>query len=179
MKKPLLLFLSIILFFTVQSCVEEGCTDENALNYNEIAKEDDGSCVYCREVETDTIASRRDTIVENRFGTSLFGDSVLTLRFLQTQSFNSITNCPDSANACRVEIYFKNNTEFEMVNFGFTIDVFAPAISRNYFVSDVSLSPDQDSLIVVDNNFSFDPLFCPSVEEAGLSVSIISGIYIP
>ena len=178
MKKSLFLFLSIIFIFTVQSCVEEGCTDENALNYNEIAKEDDGSCVYCRDTETDTIFFRRDTIIENRFGTSLFEDSVITMRILQTQSFNPISNCPDSTDACRLQLFFRNNTEFEMVNFAFNINVFGP-ISENYFVSDVNLSPDQDSLLVVDNNLFFDPLFCPSLEQSSISVSISSGIYLP
>ena len=30
----------------VVSCKKEGCTDENAINYQESAKKDDGSCVY-------------------------------------------------------------------------------------------------------------------------------------
>ena len=30
----------------VSSCKKEGCTDENALNYNDKAKKDNGTCVY-------------------------------------------------------------------------------------------------------------------------------------
>ena len=40
---PLLLF-SLSVVFT--SCKKEGCTDPAALNYNDDAKKDDGSCIY-------------------------------------------------------------------------------------------------------------------------------------
>lgn len=36
----------LIIGFAVTSCKKEGCTDENALNYNKKAKKDDGSCTY-------------------------------------------------------------------------------------------------------------------------------------
>ena len=44
MKKSLLLLsLGVI---TLASCKKEGCTDPDALNYNEEAKKDDGTCTY-------------------------------------------------------------------------------------------------------------------------------------
>jgi hypothetical protein len=51
MKNVLFLALaaSTILF---SSCKKEGCTDSNAVNYNEKAKKDDGSCTYLSAEES-------------------------------------------------------------------------------------------------------------------------------
>ena len=43
MKK--LLFIAFIAIITI-ACKKEGCTDQNATNYNADAKKDDGSCMY-------------------------------------------------------------------------------------------------------------------------------------
>jgi len=40
------LLLSGLVLFAATSCKKEGCTDANASNYSEKAKEDDGSCTY-------------------------------------------------------------------------------------------------------------------------------------
>jgi|GEM_PF-336918 len=48
MKKTFLL-LAITLFIggiSFQSCIKEGCTDSDAINYDEYATDDDGSCIY-------------------------------------------------------------------------------------------------------------------------------------
>jgi hypothetical protein len=48
MNKTILLF-GLILFagtFGMQSCIIEGCTDEDAANYDSSATDDDGSCEY-------------------------------------------------------------------------------------------------------------------------------------
>ena len=48
MNKTILLF-GLILFigsFGLQSCIIEGCTDEDAINYDSEATDDDGSCEY-------------------------------------------------------------------------------------------------------------------------------------
>ncbi len=47
MKKTLLFTALISLFIiTTSSCKKKGCTDPTAINYNENAKKDDGSCTY-------------------------------------------------------------------------------------------------------------------------------------
>lgn len=39
-------FIALALAVSVSSCNRKGCTDENALNYSEKAKKDDGTCTY-------------------------------------------------------------------------------------------------------------------------------------
>lgn len=62
----------MISFFFAVSCKKEGCTDPLALNYNEKAKKDDGSCEYkdvivfsftSLELADDTIAPGTSTDV--------------------------------------------------------------------------------------------------------------------
>jgi hypothetical protein len=38
--------LAVLLGFFLGSCRKKGCTDSNAINYNESAKKDDGSCIF-------------------------------------------------------------------------------------------------------------------------------------
>lgn len=46
MKNIFLLLTFGLLLTTITSCKKEGCTDNNATNYNSDAKEDDESCTY-------------------------------------------------------------------------------------------------------------------------------------
>ena len=59
MKK--LLFIALI-GLTAISCKKEGCTDENATNYNADAKKDDGSCTFA-SIEGMWTSSNQETSV--------------------------------------------------------------------------------------------------------------------
>ncbi|MFB6258525.1 MAG: hypothetical protein ABEH38_07515 [Flavobacteriales bacterium] len=59
--------LLIILFLIpctgfMSSCVQEGCTDEKALNYDESADDDNGSCVYKDSLRNDYKKEERSVI---------------------------------------------------------------------------------------------------------------------
>ena len=44
-----ILFISLIFALLIASCNKKGCTDSLALNYNEKAKKDDGSCEFLNQ----------------------------------------------------------------------------------------------------------------------------------
>ena len=49
MKKTLFLLAIASMVVATTSCKKKGCTDQTALNYNEKAKKDDGSCTYAED----------------------------------------------------------------------------------------------------------------------------------
>ena len=59
-----ILFFSFILLLAVYSCKKEGCTDPAAINYDDEAKKDDGSCEYDTiiQFEFDSLISENDSI---------------------------------------------------------------------------------------------------------------------
>ena len=61
MKRFLILIVaSSLTLAATNSCKKKGCTDETAVNYNEKAKKDDGSCLYTPII---SIIGSNDTIV--------------------------------------------------------------------------------------------------------------------
>lgn len=50
--KSIISFALVLGALTLSSCKKEGCTDENATNYNSKAKKDDGSCSYPDAAQT-------------------------------------------------------------------------------------------------------------------------------
>ena len=45
-KLLIITFASFLILVTTNSCKKKGCTDPSAVNYNEKAKKDDGTCLY-------------------------------------------------------------------------------------------------------------------------------------
>lgn len=71
-KKNLLLVAVLTLSVVATSCKKKGCTDENAINYSEEAKKDDGSCSYESVNENATeynVSGNTVTIIDHGEGT--------------------------------------------------------------------------------------------------------------
>ena len=70
MVKKLILFIAIITF-GMSPCSDKGCTDPNASNYDAIAGQNDGSCVYkSPNVKTGRITSDETNLAYNKFPNS-------------------------------------------------------------------------------------------------------------
>jgi len=67
------LVLALCASITAVSCKKEGCKDPEAINYNEDAKKDDGTCEYEEEKETILTASIVTPTMGQTFG---LGDTV-------------------------------------------------------------------------------------------------------
>ncbi len=55
MKRTILLLLFTPLPFLFDACVQKGCTDENAINYDPDANDNDGSCVYKKDFSNQVV----------------------------------------------------------------------------------------------------------------------------
>ncbi|MGB6036225.1 MAG: hypothetical protein WBG42_08150 [Cryomorphaceae bacterium] len=170
-------FVIIFIALICQSCEEEGCTDPQALNFDATADEDDGSCVYCEEPTISTSIVFTDSLIENRFGSSLFQEKIFELSIEQTESTGIIRQCPASELLCTTEISVRNITEFEMVNFDIDFFISGPQVFQSFFVQDINLESGEDTIVFVeqvDLNFSN----CPRYANSSVDNTIFSGIYV-
>ena len=85
MMRFIYLFFCLCLLFV--SCKKEGCTDENAQNYNASANQDDGSCEYA---PNDSIKIK---ITPNYNGLDFRLDSIYTTSQGYNVKFTKISFC--------------------------------------------------------------------------------------
>ncbi len=98
MKRLLIALFCLPFLIGASSCVKEGCTDEEAINYDAEADDNNGTCVYRdslkeefkkeeREVVTFSLVWNGDKYEGYEFGTSLEGRSVLL--YMEHPDFSS------------------------------------------------------------------------------------------
>ncbi|MBK9193145.1 MAG: hypothetical protein IPM77_17510 [Crocinitomicaceae bacterium] len=81
-------FILFVLILFVSSCHRKGCTDPLALNYEEKAKKDDGSCEY-PPLTTTTIHFNHVFDLQ-QVNSSVFEDLIFTNEFGTTLSINKL-----------------------------------------------------------------------------------------
>ncbi len=65
----------LLLFIVVSSCNRKGCTDENATNYSNKAKKDDGSCTYPTSVKIISVETKYFPVLD--FSNQLWDNGTL------------------------------------------------------------------------------------------------------
>ena len=181
MKYLINLTLVLGLITLLSSCEKiEGCMDENALNYDITAEVNKG-CIYCDSSPPEELNAFEDYLIENRFNTELYEDSVLFIRVEhQLQAFE-YNQCGTSG--CSFRIIATNLTEYTMQSFAFNFEIPIESQFGTYFFQFSSntvyeLSPGEERDIT--NLFSpQNPQNCLEMVSSGFSFTqIFSGVYI-
>lgn len=99
-------FFIFLLAGILFSGCDEGCTDRNALNYDSLAKKDDGSCIYC-DNSTETLVDL--DVIDHITGTEFQGQVIARAHVTHIRPENHFTEC--SGELCRIYYEIENLTD--------------------------------------------------------------------
>src|ERR1051325_1284633 len=105
---PLIAVLSMMLTVVLSSgCGEKGCTDKSALNYNSVARRDDGSCIYC-EHEHQQLGDAYYNLVDYNYNSSYYDETVARFNVTQISDKYNYSTC--GTTECKIYYQIENLT---------------------------------------------------------------------
>lgn len=99
MKRFLLHLVLLIIVIYLPGCKQSGCTDPNSLNYDILADEDDGSCLYCDSLRT-TLTTQTYFLKDTYFNSPHANQNVAKFEFEQRSDTFNFEQC--GTNGCKI-----------------------------------------------------------------------------
>jgi hypothetical protein len=115
----------------ISGCAKEGCTDENAANYNITANKDDGSCVFCSGATEQFGQTESNEIIDFRFSSPFQNESVLDISLQSKLIAFPLRNCGEGG--CFLSVTVTNTTDAEISNLQFFLTVYFLDFGSNSF----------------------------------------------
>jgi len=176
------IFFLLGLVCLMSSCEKiEGCMDEDALNYDITAEVNKG-CIYCNSAPAEELNTFNDYLVENRFNSEFFQDTVLQVRIEHRRQEFEFQQCGQSG--CVFSFIVTDVTDHSMQGFQVQFEVPLMGGFDSYFFQVVSSGPfinlepgetkDITSILFQPNTSS-----CMEMVDSGFSfTTIFNGNYI-
>lgn len=174
MKFKVLIGYMIIALVFFSCDKNEGCTDEEALNFDITAEKDDNSCKYCI-ASSEIIGDIDIYLTDNNFGSQYYQQEIARVNIKHFKKSSNDESCGPSG--CFFEARVYNLTDHTISNLDFSANISLPTGQSYQFNSGFGLLniPVNSDVSLHHNNIDFN---CVSIENGNVNSHIFSVSYL-